>query len=82
MFNDVVALTFAFQCQSLIKLVLRNWMSVDPSREFRCFVRRGKLIGICQRDESNFYPGIVELRDKLQEVGSEEWFRLASASGL
>jgi hypothetical protein len=28
-----------------VELVLRKWYPVDPSREFRCFVRRGLLIG-------------------------------------
>jgi hypothetical protein len=28
-----------------VELVLRKWYSVDPSREFRCFVRQGILIG-------------------------------------
>lgn len=28
-----------------LELVLRKWYHVDPSREFRCFVRGGKLIG-------------------------------------
>ena len=28
-----------------LELVLRKWYLVDPSREFRCFVRGGKLLG-------------------------------------
>lgn len=30
-----------------LELVLRKWYHLDPSREFRCFVRRRKLIGAC-----------------------------------
>lgn len=28
-----------------LELVLRKWYSMDPSREFRCFVRGGRLLG-------------------------------------
>ncbi|KIY44826.1 D123-domain-containing protein [Fistulina hepatica ATCC 64428] len=38
-----------------LELVLRKWYSIDRSRELRCFVRGGMLIGISQRD-SNYYP--------------------------
>ncbi|KAG1717886.1 D123-domain-containing protein [Suillus lakei] len=37
-----------------LELVLRKWYPIDGSREFRCFVREGRLIGISQRD-MNFY---------------------------
>ena len=30
-----------------LELILRKWYHVDPSREFRCFVRSRKLIGSC-----------------------------------
>lgn len=29
-----------------LELVLRKWYHVDPSREFRCFVRAKKLLGM------------------------------------
>jgi len=29
----------------LLELVLRKWYPINPSRELRCFVRDGKLIG-------------------------------------
>ena len=29
-----------------IELVLRKWYPVDRSRELRCFVREGRLIGV------------------------------------
>jgi D123 len=28
-----------------LELVLRKWYAIQPSRELRCFVRSGKLIG-------------------------------------
>jgi hypothetical protein len=35
-------------------LVLRQWFKVNPSCEFRCFVRERQVIGICQRDLNHF----------------------------
>ncbi|XP_047497451.1 cell division cycle protein 123 homolog [Penaeus chinensis] len=35
--------------------ILRKWMEINPSNEFRCFVRNKELIGICQRDTSQSY---------------------------
>ncbi|OAX42331.1 D123-domain-containing protein [Rhizopogon vinicolor AM-OR11-026] len=42
-----------------LELVLRKWYPIDRSREFRCFVREGRLIGISQRD-TNFYDFMNE----------------------
>ncbi|KAF8170075.1 cytoplasmic protein [Pholiota molesta] len=42
------------QPEYALELVLRKWYAVDRSREVRCFVRDGKLLGISQRD-TNFY---------------------------
>ncbi|TVY53295.1 Cell division cycle protein, partial [Lachnellula suecica] len=49
-------------------LVLRKWFKVNPSCEFRCFVRRRGVIGICQRDLNHFdflFPMKDELRDTI-----------------
>lgn len=46
-------------------LVLRKAFEMNPSVEFRCFVRNRKLIGICQRD-LNHFDFLFELRDRLQ----------------
>ncbi|KAF2672255.1 cell cycle control protein Cdc123 [Microthyrium microscopicum] len=35
-------------------LVLRKYFQLNPSLEFRCFVRNKKLIAICQRDLNHF----------------------------
>jgi hypothetical protein len=35
-------------------LVLRKYFQLNPSLEFRCFVRNKKLIAICQRDMNHF----------------------------
>ncbi|XP_012277291.1 cell division cycle protein 123 homolog [Orussus abietinus] len=36
-------------------LVLKRWRDINPSTEFRCFVVKNELIGICQRDVSQYY---------------------------
>lgn len=46
-------------------LVLRKWFKVNPSCEFRCFVREKRLVGICQRDLNHFaflFPMVDSLR--------------------
>ena len=45
-------------------LVLRSWMPVQPSLEFRCFVKGKVLIGISQRDR-NHYEWLTELRGSI-----------------
>jgi hypothetical protein len=47
-------------------LVLRKWFKVNPSCEFRCFVRERRVVGICQRDLNHFdflFPMKEQLRD-------------------
>ncbi|XP_063994534.1 translation initiation factor eIF2 assembly protein-like [Diachasmimorpha longicaudata] len=39
-------------------LVLKRWRDINPSSEFRCFVVNRQLMGICQRDSSQFHPYI------------------------
>lgn len=49
-------------------LVLRKWFKVNPSCEFRCFVRQRRVIGICQRDLNHFaflFPMVDSLRDTI-----------------
>lgn len=51
-------------------LVLRKYVLLNPSVEFRCFVRRRKLIGICQRDLNHFdflFNMQDDLRDDIQD---------------
>ncbi|KAL9082095.1 MAG: hypothetical protein Q9159_006722 [Coniocarpon cinnabarinum] len=52
-------------------LVLRKWVAAwNPSVECRCFVRRRKLLGLCQRD-LNHYDFLPELRPKVLELVQE-----------
>ncbi|PBP22785.1 putative cell division cycle protein [Diplocarpon rosae] len=51
-------------------LVLRKWFKVNPSCEFRCFVKDKRIIGICQRDLNHFdflFPMKDRLRDTILE---------------
>jgi hypothetical protein len=51
-------------------LVLRKWFKVNPSCEFRCFVRERRVVGICQRDLNHFdflFPMKEQLRDVILE---------------
>lgn len=48
-------------------LVLRKWFKVNPSCEFRCFVRQRTLVGICQRD-LNHFSFLFPLREQMLET--------------
>jgi hypothetical protein len=48
-------------------LVLRKWFKVNPSCEFRCFVRERRVIGICQRD-LNHFEFLFPMKEQLREV--------------
>uniref|UniRef100_A0A8C5W928 Translation initiation factor eIF2 assembly protein n=1 Tax=Leptobrachium leishanense TaxID=445787 RepID=A0A8C5W928_9ANUR len=40
------------------ELVLRKWCELIPGAEFRCFVKEKKLIGISQRDYTQYYEHV------------------------
>jgi hypothetical protein len=46
-------------------LVLRKYFQLNPSLEFRCFVRERKLIGICQR-EQNYFEFLSSMKAELR----------------
>ncbi|POS86047.1 hypothetical protein EPUL_002174 [Erysiphe pulchra] len=48
-------------------LVLRKWFHVNTSFEFRCFVRKRKLIAISQRDVNHF-DFLSSLKDKIRDA--------------
>ncbi|XP_013396820.1 cell division cycle protein 123 homolog [Lingula anatina] len=37
-------------------MVLRKWLDLKPGLEFRCFIKKNKLIGISQRHPCDFFP--------------------------
>ena len=47
-------------------LVLRKWINLNPSVEFRCFVRDHQLIALCQRD-LNHFDFLFNMQDKLRQ---------------
>eukprot|EP00238_Polyblepharides_amylifera_P013953 CAMPEP_0196575358 /NCGR_PEP_ID=MMETSP1081-20130531/4853_1 /TAXON_ID=36882 /ORGANISM="Pyramimonas amylifera, Strain CCMP720" /LENGTH=400 /DNA_ID=CAMNT_0041893635 /DNA_START=33 /DNA_END=1236 /DNA_ORIENTATION=+ len=49
-------------------LVLKKWYDMQPSTEFRCFVRKGEYLGACQRDTTNFYPFLLNMREELEDT--------------
>ncbi|TID28043.1 hypothetical protein CANINC_002724 [Pichia inconspicua] len=49
-----------------LELVLKKWVDINPSMEFRCFVRDRKLIAISQRD-LNYYSFLDEIKDELTD---------------
>lgn len=53
-------------------LALKKWNSnINPATEFRCFIKQGELIGIEQRDTTNFYSHIeAEKEDIVRDVQS------------
>ncbi|KAK3587558.1 hypothetical protein CHS0354_004847 [Potamilus streckersoni] len=46
-------------------LVLRKWREFNPSNEFRCFVKNGSLIGICQRHHTMYCSFIGQHKDEI-----------------
>ena len=48
-------------------LVLRKWITLNPSVEFRCFVRNRRLIALCQRD-LNHFDFLFNMQDKLRDL--------------
>jgi D123 len=56
-------------------LVLRKWVEINPSVEFRCFVRDRQLLAVTQRDLNHFEflaPMIDELRNSIQDFFDEK----------
>jgi hypothetical protein len=47
-------------------LILRKYVQLNPSLEFRCFVRNRQILGICQRD-LNHFDFLFKLQDKFRE---------------
>eukprot|EP00038_Savillea_parva_P009025 m.180735 g.180735 ORF g.180735 m.180735 type:complete len:532 (-) comp15086_c0_seq1:102-1697(-) len=48
------------------ELVLRRWTDIATAMEFRCFVRQNELVGISQRDHTNFYPAVANAADDIK----------------
>lgn len=49
------------------ELILRVWKNVHPGMEFRCFVKNGTLIAICQRHDSEYYSFIEDQEEIIKD---------------
>ncbi|XP_048356050.1 cell division cycle protein 123 homolog isoform X2 [Sphaerodactylus townsendi] len=56
------------------ELVLRKWCELIPGAEFRCFVKENKLIGISQRDYTQYYEHISKQKEEICRC-IQEFFR-------
>lgn len=54
-------------------LILRKWIEIEPSLEFRCFVRERRLVGISQRDTFNYYPFLPAMKEEVQPAIESLW---------
>ncbi|KAI8970149.1 cell division cycle 123 [Mycotypha africana] len=53
--------------QQQFTLVLRKWYDLQPSMEFRCFVKNREIIGITQRD-TYFYPFLLDMKQDIEQL--------------
>lgn len=49
-------------------LVLKPWYDLRPEREFRCFARGHRLVGVSQRDMTQHYPQLLSEQESLLEL--------------
>ncbi|KAM9029242.1 translation initiation factor eIF2 assembly protein [Ara ararauna] len=47
------------------ELVLRKWCELIPGAEFRCFVKENKLLGVSQRDYTQYYDHISKQHEEI-----------------
>jgi hypothetical protein len=43
-----------------LALILRKWANLHPSMEFRAFVYNGRIVGLCQRNCTTYFPFLVK----------------------
>ena len=53
---------------SSVVVAVRKWEEIEKSREFRCFVFRGNVRGICQRDTSTIYEHLEGEKDRVRDA--------------
>jgi len=46
-------------------LVLRKWTDMNPGHEYRCFVKDNELIGVSQREATDYYHHIRKERESI-----------------
>jgi hypothetical protein len=55
----------ALNVDSAKVLTLKKWLEIDPSMEFRCFIRNGNLVAISQRDDTVFYQHLCASKNQI-----------------
>lgn len=56
------------------QVVLRRWVPEMTLRfEFRCYIRRNKMIACSQYDHYGFYPDVVNQKERILESIESEW---------
>ena len=66
-FDDTATQSSEVEPEIPYHLVLRKWITLNPSVEFRCFVRDRRLIALCQRD-LNHFEFLFKMQDKLRDT--------------
>ncbi|XP_075455604.1 translation initiation factor eIF2 assembly protein [Ascaphus truei] len=56
------------------ELVLRKWCELISGAEFRCFVKENKLIGISQRDYTQYYDHVWKQKEDIRS-SIQDFFR-------
>lgn len=54
-------------------ILLKKHIALRNDREFRCFVCEDALVGICQRDPTQYHAAIVDERASIQALIQEFW---------
>ncbi|XP_054163718.1 cell division cycle protein 123 homolog [Oppia nitens] len=47
------------------ELILKKWIDINPSMEFRCFIADNQIIGITQRDVRSYYEHIHQQKEDI-----------------
>jgi hypothetical protein len=61
-------------------LTLREWFDLNPSMEFRCFVKNKNLVAVCQRHVNDFYEFLVRDKDAIEDAIAIFWETHISSS--
>jgi len=54
-------------------LVLKKWREIQPSAEFRLFVKAGRLVGISPRDTTRYHPYLASDRSAIVSSVTSFW---------
>ena len=77
-------LRFRAECPSV---VVREWMDIDPAREWRCFAVDGRITAVSQYYSTLFFPALLQqkTRDALlivEAFDKQVWPRLQKQAGF